>query len=321
MKKIIKIVVFFILVSLCVPIIAKAEKYSSLNLKETLNKEKIEANLGDYKETNEQITIYMFRGERCGHCQNFLKFLNNNVKEYGKYFKLVSFEVWKKEENASLMQKVASRFNLNIKGVPFIVIGEKTYQGYNSKNDKEILETIVNYYNNKGTYKDVVAPFLEEKKESKANIGVVFAIIVASLSGIAFLIYMAKEDKTRYTEKKLKSLKDKGEKETVKEEKKKETKVTIESNRKKKESMEKEEKPSLPKLKEINKAPSEKKTTSTKNNQKITAKDLPKKKTATTKEATKPKMPAKKTSTKSQTKKEEGQESNQTKAPKKTTKK
>ena len=138
MKKIGKIVMFIAFL-IGIPMHTYAKSYTALNLEETLKKEKIDYDLSDYKETSNQITIYMFRGDRCGYCQNFLNFLKDNVKEYGKYFKLRSFEIWHNENNAALMKEVAQHFNKSVKGVPLIVIGEKTFQGYTSSYDKELI--------------------------------------------------------------------------------------------------------------------------------------------------------------------------------------
>ncbi len=201
MKKI-KNILLLLVIMIAIPTIAYAKSYTALNLEETLTREKIEHDLKDYKETNNQITIYMFRGDRCGYCQNFLKFLQENVKEYGEYFKLRSFEIWHNENNASLMSEVAEHFDKSVKGVPLIVIGEKVFQGYTSSYDTEILETITNYYNNKNTYKDVVSTFLIEKEESTTGAAITITVLLSVVAGIGFLIYMAKEDSNVVVEEK-----------------------------------------------------------------------------------------------------------------------
>ncbi len=232
-------------VILLIPFGVSAKSYSSLNLEETLRRENIEHNLSNYKETNDQITIYMFRGEHCGHCQNFLKFLNDSVEEYGTYFKLVSYEVWQNENNAALASEVASHFGLKLSGVPFIVIGEKTYQGYTEKYNEEILSTIKNYYENKQTYKDVVEPLLGEKTNDTTGAAITIIVILAASSIIGFLIYMAKD------ESKIEEIKEVKKEEkieiTPKTKEEKEVKKVEET---KQNSKKKPEKQNLPKLKE-----------------------------------------------------------------------
>ena len=109
MKKINLVLVLTLLVGiLAVPFTVKADDYKSLNFKEALNEEGIELKNSNYKETDDQAIIYMFRGKGCGYCKKFLTFLSNLSNEYGKYFKLVSYEVWYDTNNNTLMQTVAS---------------------------------------------------------------------------------------------------------------------------------------------------------------------------------------------------------------------
>lgn len=281
MKKI-KNILLVITVVLGIPIVVNAKSYTSLNLDETLTREKIEHDLSNYKETEEQITIYMFRGDRCAYCQSFLKFLNDNVNEYGKYFKLVSFEVWHNENNAALMGEVADHFGKSIKGVPFIIIGDKTFQGYTSSYDTEILETITNYYNNKKTYKDEVKDFLVDKEENTTGAAITIIVILAAVAGVGFLIYMAKEDKNIEEKEKINEIALTPEKEEQIPETKKEKK---EENKPKNNLEKKTKSPTLPKLKEEKIVDNKKKETTKKSKAAVTSKSkatnpstLPKKK-------------------------------------------
>ena len=53
------------------------KEYNTMNLIETLQSEEIEVKLKDYKETDDQVTVYLFRGTGCAYCRAFLTFLNN----------------------------------------------------------------------------------------------------------------------------------------------------------------------------------------------------------------------------------------------------
>ena len=83
------------------------KEYNTLDFKEALADEGIELKNKDYAESDDQITIYLFRGKGCSYCKAFLTFLSSISDEYGKYFKLVSFEVWNDEENSELMTVVS----------------------------------------------------------------------------------------------------------------------------------------------------------------------------------------------------------------------
>ena len=98
MKKIINFLVLSLLVLFPLKVLAftELEDYNTLNLEDTLKEESIDLEFDNYEETDDQITIYLFRGKGCGYCRAFLTFLNSITEEYGKYFKLVSFETFTK---------------------------------------------------------------------------------------------------------------------------------------------------------------------------------------------------------------------------------
>ena len=123
-----------------------ADEYNTLNLVDTLKEEEIELKYSKYKETDKQITIYMFRGKGCGYCKAFLNFMNDIAEEYGKYFKLVTYEVWYDENNASLMTNVSNFLNKPASGVPYIIIGETVFSGYAKDYDENIKKAIMELY-------------------------------------------------------------------------------------------------------------------------------------------------------------------------------
>ena len=147
MKKILTVLLVMVMV-LPTFVFAKSnkyiEKYKTMNFKETLKDESITLENKTYKENDKQITIYLFRGKGCPHCEDFLNFLNSISPEYGKYFKLVSFEVWYDKTNSELMSNVGKFLDKDIAGVPFIIIGDKTYAGYAETYDEDIKKAISN---------------------------------------------------------------------------------------------------------------------------------------------------------------------------------
>lgn len=138
-----------LLILLPIKTIAKTyySDYKTLNLKEALSAEEIGLVNKDYKETDKQAIIYLFRGQGCGYCKRFLTFLSSISKDYGKYFKLVSFEVWNDSDNSALMHKIAKVTGEEAGGVPYIVIGENVFPGYISDWDNDIKDAIKKQYN------------------------------------------------------------------------------------------------------------------------------------------------------------------------------
>ena len=123
------------------------DDYNTMNFKDTLAAESIELENKDYQENDKQAIIYMFRGSGCGYCKAFLNFLNSISKEYGQYFRLVSFEVWNDQKNSGLLNKVPLVTNEAAGGVPYIIIGEKVFAGYASSYDEDIKKAIMAQYN------------------------------------------------------------------------------------------------------------------------------------------------------------------------------
>ncbi len=141
----------------------KEVKYESMNLVETLESEGIELKYKDYKETNKQVPIYMFRGKGCTYCRAFLEYLNGITEEYGKYFKLVSYEVWTNSNNSELMEKTAAFLDQRTTGVPFIIIGDQIFPGYSQEFNSAIIASIQEQYENKNRY-DVFEEMEEQEK-------------------------------------------------------------------------------------------------------------------------------------------------------------
>lgn len=164
-------------------VFAASGDYQTLNLDEALTQENIEHDFSNYKESNDQVIIYLFRGNGCGFCRNFLTFLNSIVDEYGKYFRVVSFEVWGDSNNAALKEEVSTFLNYRSEGVPYIVIGDQVFPGYNNSFDDAIKEKIMSEYekDEKDRY-DVFAE-MEKAQKEEANKGKVnyFLIIFCNL--------------------------------------------------------------------------------------------------------------------------------------------
>ena len=166
MKKKIAIIALMLL-SVIIPVKTFAkEQYKTLNLEETLAEEGIEKKFTDYKETDDQVIIYLFRGKGCAYCRKFLEFLNGITDEYGKYFKLVSFESWYNEENSNLLGEISTFMGEQASGVPYIIIGDKVFGGYTESYDESIKTAIKTLYDSKDRY-DVFEEYEYSKKWDK----------------------------------------------------------------------------------------------------------------------------------------------------------
>lgn len=195
------------------------EDYNTMNLDQALNEEGIAHDFSNYKETDDQAIIYMFRGNGCGYCKNFLTFLNSIVDEYGKYFRLVSYEVWNDDNNAALLKDVAKFLDTSAGGVPFIVIGEEVFPGYSSSYDEKIKEAIKKQYDSKNSY-DVMKEMAKAKEnKGKGSGSNTIAIVLWNFIFIAIstgIILWFIHNKMKYIEEKIENLNKIPKKETKK---------------------------------------------------------------------------------------------------------
>ncbi len=175
--------------------------YAHKDLKETLEAEGMELKNKDYKETKKQATIYLFRGQGCGFCRNFLTFINSISEEYGKYFKLVSFEVWNDSKNAALMDEVSKVTGQAAGGVPYIIIGETVFPGYVSDWDDQIKDAIKKQYdNNKYDVFEEVEKAAKNANKSQGGgdtttIVICNTLFTAFAAGIVILVQMVNHNK------------------------------------------------------------------------------------------------------------------------------
>lgn len=191
MKKILSLVSIMILSLFLVTGCSKVDTskyfndYKTLNLEGALTEENIDHDLSSYKEDDKQATIYLFRGNGCSHCRAFLTFLNSIVPEYGKYFKVVSYEVWYDQNNGELMDKVSTFLDQKATGVPFIVIGDQVFGGYGERYNDSIKKAITDLYNSNNKY-DVFEEM--EKSEIKARNQKIFDKVLNVLPGVIISI-------------------------------------------------------------------------------------------------------------------------------------
>lgn len=194
-------IILGIIVTLLLPIFVSASKvdlrnYNYKNLADTLSSENISADLSNYQENDNQVPIYMFRGQGCVHCQDFLEFVANTlVKDYGNSFKLISFETWNDSNNQTLLKTVSKFLGEDASGVPYIIIGNKTFLGYAASSNNEIISAITSLYNEKEKY-DVFEEINKEdekvEKAAKPNTKpiIIGNIVITTIGVIITILYV-----------------------------------------------------------------------------------------------------------------------------------
>ena len=151
-------------------------------------------------EDSKEVNLYFFRGEGCPHCEEAEQWFQSIEEEYGSYFKVVDYETWYNEDNAALMQKVAEARGETAEGVPYIIIGDKSWSGFTESYEQEILDQIQSVYAQDVSerydimkYLDGSAPKKDAKDADKgANDALVLILIILIAGGIGFGVNRAR---------------------------------------------------------------------------------------------------------------------------------
>lgn len=129
--------------------IQKANSNDNLILEEeTNNHTKIDAKLEDIVYDENKVNIYFFWGNGCPHCEEEFKFLKSIETEYGNYFTLNTFEVWYSKDNAKILEQFANAMGDEVSGVPYTIIGNKTFTGFSETYKEQFLKAIKDQYHN-----------------------------------------------------------------------------------------------------------------------------------------------------------------------------
>ena len=157
-------------------------------------------------DTDLKVNVYLFRGDGCPHCQEAEEWFNTKMEEgYGNIFRVIDFEVWYNQDNAALMNKVAEARAEEVGGVPYIIVGNKSWNGFTSSFGDEILEEIKSEYSLAVAERHDMSAQIPElangnvsennsvKEEKQNNDAIALIIILAVTGAICFGIYKARE--------------------------------------------------------------------------------------------------------------------------------
>lgn len=148
-------------------------------------------------EESKEVKVYFFRGEGCPHCEEAEEWFKTIEEEYGSYFEVVDYETWYNQENAELMQKVASARGEEANGVPYIIVGNQSWNGFAQEYAPEIISKIQEEFE-----KDVndrydiikLLPTLTKEKETSAGTDVLALIVILLVfGGICYGVYRARK--------------------------------------------------------------------------------------------------------------------------------
>lgn len=150
-------------------------------------------------EESKEAIVYFFRGEGCSHCAEFESWLEEIEEEYGKYFEVKDYETWYDEDNQALMKQVAEARGEEADGVPYIIVGNKTWNGFADEYKDEILDEIMSLYDTDVSERYDIMKYLESGDTTKKSnntaasvVTIILSILVVSL--ITLGIIKARKD-------------------------------------------------------------------------------------------------------------------------------
>ena len=96
----------------------------------------------DALEDKDKVIIYVFYGQGCPHCQHLFESLDALDKEIKDMIVVKMYETWFNSSNRRYMEKVANYIGDDADGVPYIIIGNKTWIGFTDAYLQEMIDMI-----------------------------------------------------------------------------------------------------------------------------------------------------------------------------------
>lgn len=118
-------------------------------------------------EEKKQVNVYLFHSNTCSHCKAEIEFLDEIQKEY-ENLKINLYEINDVKENKELMINIKEKLNIDSPMVPFTVIGDYYYIGYND-GVKDGIKNLIEKYTSEEQY-DVIKDIIDGKDVSNFKI-------------------------------------------------------------------------------------------------------------------------------------------------------
>lgn len=118
-------------------------------------------------EEKKQVNVYLFHSNTCSHCKAEIEFLDEIQKEY-ENLKINLYEINDVKENKELMINIKEKLNIDSPMVPFTVIGDYYYIGYND-GVKDGIKNLIEKYTSEEQY-DIIKDIIDGKDVSNFKI-------------------------------------------------------------------------------------------------------------------------------------------------------
>lgn len=156
-----------------------------------------EAQTTTEESVDKRVVVYFFRGEGCEHCADAEEWFDSIDDEIKEKFIIKDYETWYSEENSSLMKDVVEvrGEEETATGVPYIIIGDKSWVGFAENYKEEITTKINEMFDQEVSERYDVMTFVENAKLLNKNestgsdivsLIIIILVVGASSAGIYF---------------------------------------------------------------------------------------------------------------------------------------
>ncbi len=140
------------------------------------------------------VNVYFFRSNSCGYCaaaKEFFETLKED-EEYKDLFEIKDFEV-SSTKNSNLMYDAAEIMGDTLRGVPYIVIGDESWNGYSSTYDEDLKEKIKEVSSDEN-FEDPLATLIADFEAGGDDGLIILGIIAGVIVVVGVGIYFARKD-------------------------------------------------------------------------------------------------------------------------------
>lgn len=152
---------------------------------------------GEDSQETEKVHVYFFRGDGCGYCASAEEYFDSIQDEYGQYFDIIDYETWYNEDNAALLQEVADARNEEVTGVPYIIIGNQSWNGFTEELGEEMKQAILDEYETEPAERYDIMQLIEtgatEDNDYSDDVMILIMIVLVVAGIVAGVVYARKK--------------------------------------------------------------------------------------------------------------------------------
>ena len=120
--------------------------------------------------TKEEVTLYLFHGDGCIHCQAEKEFLDEIKDDYDN-LNIVMYETWYDDNNLKLSQEVRKQMGITKASVPLTIIGDYYTIGFGEHTKNDIIKQIE--YQTLNKTEDIVDKIINNEDVSDKDFNVI----------------------------------------------------------------------------------------------------------------------------------------------------